>query len=74
MTDPRAAGPVRDRRAFVYAVPVVAVILPGLLVFGPLSDITGRRPLVLFAARLAQGLVTLGNLPQLKETHSHRGG
>jgi MFS family permease len=84
MTDPRAAGPVRDRRAFaaaalalavlfagnnlpsalygafrtafgyspliqtlLYAVPVVVVILPGLLVFGPLSDLTGRRLLVL---------------------------
>lgn len=84
MTDSRAAGPVRDRRAFaaaalalavlfagnnlpsalygafrtafgyspliqtlLYAVPVVAVILPGLLVFGPLSDLTGRRVLVL---------------------------
>jgi predicted MFS family arabinose efflux permease len=84
MTDPLAAGPVRDRRAFaaaalalavlfagnnlpsalygafrtafgyspltqtlLYAVPVVAVILPGMLVFGPLSDLTGRRALVL---------------------------
>lgn len=34
-------------QTLLYAVPVVAVILPGLLVFGPLSDLTGRRVLVL---------------------------
>jgi MFS family permease len=34
-------------------VPVVAVILPGLLLFGPLSDITGRRLLVVVVAGLA---------------------
>lgn len=28
-------------QTLLYAVPVVVVILPGLLVFGPLSDITG---------------------------------
>jgi MFS family permease len=34
-------------QTLLYALPVVAVILPGLLVFGPLSDVTGRRVLVL---------------------------
>ncbi|WP_300606157.1 MFS transporter [Trebonia sp.] len=47
-------GLLRERFGFspltqtlLYAVPVVAVILPGLLVFGTLSDIAGRRSLVL---------------------------
>ena len=34
-------------QTLLYAVPVVLVILPGLLVFGTLSDVAGRRTLVL---------------------------
>lgn len=34
-------------QTLLYAVPVVLVILPGLLVFGTLSDVAGRRALVL---------------------------
>jgi len=34
-------------QTLLYAVPVVAVILPGLLVFGTLSDVLGRRLLIL---------------------------
>ena len=34
-------------QTLLYAVPVVLVILPGLLVFGTLSDLAGRRTLVL---------------------------
>ncbi|HEX6451238.1 MAG TPA: MFS transporter [Trebonia sp.] len=34
-------------QTLLYAVPVVLVILPGLLVFGTLSDVVGRRVLVL---------------------------
>jgi MFS family permease len=34
-------------QTLLYAVPVVLVILPGLLVFGALSDVAGRRALVL---------------------------
>ena len=30
-------------QTLLYAVPVVLVILPGLLIFGTLSDVTGRR-------------------------------
>jgi MFS family permease len=33
-------------QTLLYAVPVVLVVLPGLLVFGTLSDVTGRRALV----------------------------
>ncbi len=47
-------GLLRERFGFspltqtlLYAVPVVLVILPGLLVFGTLSDVAGRRSLVL---------------------------
>lgn len=34
-------------QTLLYAVPVVLVILPGLLVFGTLSDVLGRRLLIL---------------------------
>lgn len=34
-------------QTLLYAVPVVLVVLPGLLVFGTLSDVVGRRALVL---------------------------
>ena len=34
-------------QTLLYAVPVVLIVLPGLLVFGTLSDVTGRRALVL---------------------------
>ena len=34
-------------QTLLYAVPVVLVILPGLLVFGTLSDVAGRRALIL---------------------------
>src|SRR5215470_17672647 len=34
-------------QTLLYAVPVVLVVLPGLLVFGMLSDVVGRRVLVL---------------------------
>ena len=41
-------------QTLLYAVPVVLVVLPGLLVFGTLSDVTGRRGLI------AAGLVAFG--------------
>jgi hypothetical protein len=34
-------------QTLLYAVPVVLIVLPGLLVFGALSDVAGRRALVL---------------------------
>jgi MFS family permease len=34
-------------QTLLYAVPVVFVVLPGLLIFGTLSDVAGRRALVL---------------------------
>jgi MFS family permease len=41
-------------QTLLYAVPVVAIVLPGTLVFGALSDAVGRRAVVL------GGLVTFG--------------
>ena len=41
-------------QTLLYAVPVVLVVLPGLLVFGTLSDVTGRRALIV------AGLVAFG--------------
>ena len=41
-------------QTLLYAVPVVLVVLPGLLVFGTLSDVTGRR------GPIAAGLVAFG--------------
>jgi MFS family permease len=34
-------------QTLLYAVPIVTIVLPGLLIFGPLSDLLGRRALVL---------------------------
>jgi len=34
-------------QTLLYAVPVVLVVLPGLLIFGALSDVVGRRALIL---------------------------
>jgi hypothetical protein len=34
-------------QTLLYAVPVILIVLPGLLVFGALSDVAGRRALVL---------------------------
>jgi hypothetical protein len=33
-------------QALLYAGPLIAIILPGRLVFGPVSDAFGRRPLI----------------------------
>jgi hypothetical protein len=65
-------------QTLLYAVPVVLVVLPGLLVFGTLSDVVGRRALVLTLGDSAGGLrsdpVAAQRLAALAGTISITGG